>query len=134
MEHNRIQSVAFDGVCAFNSSDELLEYVTLVTDVTADDDDNCIINGNTYYFNDIISPLFDIFTAISIIEYDEITEDQQAVIIQLQDLAVKNKFCIGAVVYPSIYDILTDVNNYYGVKSVYDLLGGIYQLDDTEEN
>jgi len=133
MNHKKIQSVAFDGVCAFNSSEELLEYVTLVTDVTADDDENCIINGNTYYYNDIISPLFDIFTAIEIVEYDEITEDQKAVIIQLQDLAVKNKFRIGLMGYPSVDDILTD-DNYYGVKVVYDLLGGIYQLEDTEEN
>jgi hypothetical protein len=132
MQLSKLQSVAFDGVYALDDSDEILEYVNLVTGIIPDDYDDCVVLDTTFYYPDIITPLFDIFTACYIVEYDQITESQQSVIDQLQDLADQNNFKFGAAGIPSV-DAMLECDDYQNTKHVYDLLGGIYTLEDDED-
>jgi hypothetical protein len=126
MELTQIQSIAFDGVLYMNTSDELLQYVELVTGIEADEDEYCIVLNTKFYYPDIITPLFDIFTAIHLVEYELLTLEQQKIINQLEKLSIINKFQLGNSMI-TVDDIL-DNDDYLGVHHCYDLLGGIYEL------
>jgi hypothetical protein len=133
MNHSKLQSIEFDGSIAFNDATELLEYVQLLTGIIPDDNEHCIINGEKYYYNDVITPLFDIFAAI-LLAFPTLTSEQQNTISLLEDYSDLNKYRIGScgITLDDIYD--HDENNFhYGIRHIYELLGGIAPTTDDAE-
>jgi hypothetical protein len=135
MTHSELQSIAFDGSLWFNYSAEILQYADLMSGIITDDE-NCIIDGNVYYYYDLISPLFEIFGALQLDYPNNLTTEQKSVLSQLYDYREQYNYKYGHQCSINRDDLYEDTenDNYCNLRHIYELLGGSAPIteDDNE--
>jgi hypothetical protein len=123
MNNSKLQSICFDGALSFNNPTEILDYVMLLSVVDIDDDENCIIDGKSYYYNDLVTPMFDIFVVMSL-KFPDLTLEEKNVIHKIQSFMDYDHYKSGSSRYLSVDDLYADTENNTQIIHLYELLGG----------